>query len=62
MREIYQRYATQQGVKKLTPEKFGCRLSGLTDFNIKDGRIRGGENRVRGYNGVELTPCGQQIV
>lgn len=61
LRQVYQQYATENGLTKLGPEEFGKRLLGLQDFSIDTARPRDGKRRITAYTGIEFSPRGRQI-
>lgn len=62
VRKCYREYATQEGLPKLTSDRFGEELINLRDYTIESVRRRQEGNRIRAYQGVELTARGREIL
>ena len=62
VRACYREYATQEGLPKLTADRFGEKLINLRDFSIESARRRVENRRVRAYTGVTWTDRGRQVL
>ncbi len=62
VRQCYREYATQEGLPKITADRFGERLVNLRDLSIESARKRVDGQRQRVYQGVAFTDRGRQAL
>lgn len=62
VRDAYRQYAREEGLPAQADNVFGEKLLNIGDIPIEDGQRRQNGQRVRVYDGVELSPRGREVL